>query len=230
MSRRSPWSAVLPWITCSALSLTGGLVPAGAGPLPPVPEEIPLEDLVEVVVLDREVLAIDARGGGQIVERLALSESVLWTGSRGAVGVVLTTERVLAVGLVSDRWQEARYQRAETPPDSAQLGDRIAVVVTSNRVFGFDGGSGNLVEARLGLKENVVTSSVGANTAVVVTDRRALGLSPAAGGFFPVKVRPNERIESLKAKSNVATLRTDQRLLIFRSRTGTWEERILTVR
>jgi len=162
-----------------------------------------------------------------VAERLALDETVLWSSSRGAVGVALTTDRVLAVGIESGQWQEARYQRTESAPTSAQLGDRIAVVITSQRAIGFDGGSGNLVEVRLGLKEQVVAVEVGANSAVVVTDRRALGLSPSAGGFFPVKIQLNERLESLVAKSNIATLRTDRRLLIFRSRSGSWEERNL---
>ena len=70
------------------------------------------------------------------------------------------------------------------PPPPPLLGDRVALVVTEQRVLGFDGGSRNLVERRLGPREQVLRTEVAANVAVVVTDRRALGLSPFAGGFF----------------------------------------------
>ena len=75
-------------------------------------------------------------------------------------------------------------------------------MLTDRRALGVDGGSGNLVEYRLGPKERLVVSQVGANVAVVVTDRSALGLSPLKGGFFPVKLSVAERIESITAGSN----------------------------
>jgi hypothetical protein len=66
--------------------------------------------------------------------------------------------------------------------------------------------------------------------AVVVTDRRALGLSPWVGGFFPTKVHLEERLESVDAGGNLATVTTDRRVLVFRTPTGTWEERRRTLR
>ena len=110
------------------------------------------------------------------------------------------------------------------------LGDRVGIVITNRRAIGIDGGSGNLVEHRLLPRERVVVTQVGANVAVVVTDRSALGLSPLRGGFFPVKLDVSERIESITASSNVATLTTDRRILIFRTPTGTWEERTRNLR
>ena len=188
-------------------------------------DQVPLADLLEVLLIDRNLLAIDARHGGQISERLQLDESVLWLGARGKVGVAITTRRILGVATGSGSWQEASYQQSEQPPVAPILGDRVAIVLTNRRAIGLDGGSGNLVEYRLLPKERVVVSQVGANVAVVVTDRSALGLSPQKGGFFPVKLSVAERIESITAGSNVATLTTDRRILIFRTPTGTWEER-----
>ncbi len=193
-------------------------------------DEIPLADVLEVLVLDRHLVAIDAEGGGQTAVKLRLNENVLWTGSRGKVGVGITDQRLLAVATRSAAWQEADYQLTESPPASALLGDRVALVTTARRAIGFDGGSGNLVETPLGLRETVLAKRVGENAAVVVTDRRALGLSPTAGGFFPVDLQLTEKIESVQASANFVTITSDRRVLIFRSPTGTWEERLRTLR
>jgi len=190
------------------------------------PDEVPLADVLEVLVLDRQLIALDARGGGQKELSLRLEEHVLWTGARGRVGVALTDQRVLAVAVGSAAWQQEDRQLEEALPGDALLGDRVALIVTSRRVLGFDGGSGNLVESRLGVREQVLALRVGENVAVVVTDRRALGLSPMVGGFFQAKLGSVERLESLTAAANLATLTTDQRVLIFRAPSGSWEQRL----
>jgi hypothetical protein len=204
--------------------------PAGATQGAPLRDDTPLADLLEVIVAGRELLAVDAHGGGQTAIRLRIDEKVLWTGSRGEVGVALTDQRVLAVAVQSGAWQQASYQRTEVPPKDALLGDRVAVVVTSNRVLGFNGGSRNLVEYALGTQELVLAVRAGENVAVVVTDRRALGLSPVSGGFFQAKLHLHERIEKVTARANLATVTTNRRILIFRGPTGSWEERNLGLR
>ena len=65
---------------------------------------------------------------------------------------------------------------------------------------------------------------------VVVTDRRALGLSPVSSGFFQVKLNLHEGIEKVTARANLATVTTDRRILIFRGPTGSWEERLRSLR
>lgn len=204
--------------------------PAAATEGAPLRDDTPLADLLEVIVAGRELLAVDALGGGQTVMRLRLDEEVLWTETRGEVGVALTDQRVLAVAVQSGAWQQAPYQRTEPPPKGALLGDRVAVVVTSRRVLGFDGGSRNLVEYHLGTQEVVLAARAGENVAVVVTDRRALGLSPVSGGFFQTTLHLNERIEKVTARANLATVTTNRRILIFRGPTGSWEERNVGLR
>lgn len=189
-------------------------------------DEVPLSDLLEVLLVDRDLVAISARRGGQISERLQLDESVLWLGARGKLGIAITTRRILAVSTGSGSWQETSYLRGERPPIEPTLGDRVALVLTDRRALGVDGGSGNLVEYRLGPKERLLASQVGTNVAVFATDRRALGLSALKGGFFPVKLSAAERIESITTAANLATLTTNRRMLIFRTPTGTWEERV----
>jgi hypothetical protein len=188
-------------------------------------DSVPLADVLEVMLVDRDLVAIDANSGGQRRERLLLGENVLWIDSRGAVGVVLTDQRVLAIGVGSSSWQESRYLRTESAPRDALLGDRVALVTTASRAIGFGTSSSNLIEMQLGVHEKIVARSVGANVGVVVTDRRALGLSPLVGGFFAVDLLLKEDIEAIDARAHLVTLTTDRRLLIFRSPTGSWEER-----
>lgn len=200
-------------------------LPASAQPL----DDVPLADILEVLLIDRELVAIDAQGGGQTTLSLRLAEQVAWHAARGAIGVALTDQRILAVAVGSAAWQSENRLRDEVLPERALLGDRVALLATSRRLFGFDGGSGNLVQSALGLRENLLSQRVGENVGVVVTDRRALGLSPVAGGFFPIEINLDERLESVSASANVATVTTSRRVLIFRSPSGTWEIRLRTL-
>ena len=95
------------------------------------PDEVPLADLLEVLVLDRQLVAIDARGGGQKATPLRLDERVSWTGARGKVGVALTDQRILAVAVGSATWQEADRRLAATLLSEALLGDRVHAMVAN---------------------------------------------------------------------------------------------------
>jgi hypothetical protein len=204
-----------------------GLVLAGTAD---ASEDALLAPLLDVIVLEREILAIDAEGGGETRERLEIGENVLFAKQRGKVGVAVTDRRILAVATRSGSWQEARYRRGETPPLDASLGDRVALLLTAQRAIGFDGGSGNLIEASIGPQEVATRTAVGQNVAVVVTNRRALGLSSERGGFFDTRLRVGEPVESISALAKTVTLQTDRRLLIFRGPSGSWEERRLPIR
>jgi hypothetical protein len=201
----------------------------GAGPAH-AREESPLAPQLDIVVLPREVVAIDADGAGQLGERLEIGEQVLYAKQRGRVGAVVTDRRLLAVTTRSGAWQEARYRNGEAPPADVELGDRVALVVTPLRAIGLDGKSGNLVEATLGPQEQVRATAVGQNVAVAVTDRRALGVSAARGGFFEVRLRLGEQIGTPSALADTVTIPTSKRLLLFRGPTGSWEERRLPLR
>jgi hypothetical protein len=184
---------------------------------------------LDIVILPREVVAIDAQGG-QLGERLELGERVLHAKQRGRVGVVVTDRRLLAVAARSGFWQATRHRNGEQPPADVELGDRVALVVTPLRVIGFDGKTGNLIEARLGPQERALATAVGQNVAAAVTARRALGVSAARGGFFETRLRLGEKVVSMDAQADTVTLRTDARLLVFRGGTGSWEERRLPLR
>lgn len=207
-------------VLCGALAVFGAS--SGAGQRA---DELPLTDLLEVVLVGRDLVAFDAESGGQTTERLHLGEEILWRGSRGKVGIVITNERVLAVATRSASWQEARYLQTEIPPAGALLGDRVALVLTSQRALGFDASASNLSEYRLGPGEDVVAREVGENTVVVVTDREALGLAPVGAGFITRKLQLHERVQSVRARANLATVTTNRRILVFRGTTASWGER-----
>lgn len=188
------------------------------------PDQVPLADLIEILFLDRELLAIDAAGGGQRALRLRLEEQLLWKGSQGKVGIAFTDQRILAVAVGSAAWAQENRQLHEVLPSSAWFGDRVILALTSRRLIGFTQ-AGNLIDISLGIREKVLAASVGENVAALVTDRRALGLSPTAGGFFTTPMHLEERLEAVESGANVSTVTTNRRLLIFRAPTGSWEER-----
>jgi hypothetical protein len=207
--------------TLTALLL---LVLLPAASLAQPPDEIPLEDILQVLAIDRKLIALDARSGARRVLELRLAERLVWHGSRGKVGMAFTDQRILAVAQGSAAWQQVPIHAGEVLPAAALLGDRVGLVVTSRRALGFDGGTGNVVESSLGLRERVIAQRVGANVGVVVTNRRALGVSPQAGGFFTTSMNVEERFEELSVDSNIATVITNRRLLIFRGPFGSWSE------
>lgn len=193
-------------------------------------DQFELEDILQVVVLPRQLLAINAREGGQTEVNLDLGEKVLWELSRGQIAIAVTDQRILAVSTASAAWQETRIRRTEKPPAGALLGGRVALLATRTRAIGFEGKTGNFVESGLGPREFIVRSEVGDNVGVIVTDRRALGVSAARGGFFEVKLRLGEGIQSIRALPDVVTIATAQRILIFRGPSGSWEEELLDLR
>ena len=186
--------------------------------------DAPLLDLVEVSLLGRDLVAFVA-SGGEVRERLHLGERVHWSDSRGALGVVITDQRMLAVGAGSASWQEARYERGEAPPGAAQLGERVALLTTNHRALGFNADRGALLEYRFGPRETFHASGVGEQVGVVVTNRSALGLSPLRDRFQSQDLQLHEQVELVDARSALATVRTSRRLLVFRGRTGAWSER-----
>jgi hypothetical protein len=185
----------------------------------------PLEDRLQVIAQPRSVLAIDAETGGQREEALELGERVLSQGADGRVGYAVTDRRLLAIAAGSGAFQDARFTRGEALTAPVALGDRVVLFATNRRLIGFDGGSGNLVESRLGPRERIERMAVANSVAVAATSRRALGLSPFRGGFFEVSLGLDETERSLAATGDLATLTTDRRILTFRAGTGSWEER-----
>jgi hypothetical protein len=189
------------------------------------PGETSTLDVLQIVVVDRELLAIDGESGHELGLRLELHEKVTLQRSRGRVGVVVTDRRMLAVAVSSGTWQRLRFRHGETLLEEPLLGEQVALLLTNRRAIGFDGGSRNLVESDLGPREKPLARAVGANVAIVATQRRVLGLSPFRGGFFEKPLRLQEELEDAVATGNLATLTTSRRLLTFKAGSGSWSER-----
>src|SRR5262249_36025913 len=132
--RRAP----LEWVAMSVLLRVWmlvliALVPLRAGSqMPPVDPRVPLGQLLEIAFEENSVIAFDAEGGS-IAQNLELGEQVYWHDTQGAIGIVLTDRRILAVSANSGSWQEERYRRGESAPSEALLGDRVAIIATSQR-------------------------------------------------------------------------------------------------
>jgi hypothetical protein len=185
----------------------------------------PLDDRVQWHVLARELVAVDSSGGGEHRAPLGVGERVLETWVDGEVGVAQTGRRLIAVSANTGGVHELRFRAGERVVTGPLLGDRVALVVTSERALGFDGGSGNWLEASLGPQERVVATAVANHVAALATDRRALALSPVRGGLFEVPLALQEAPVSLSASGDLATLRTRTRLLVYRASGSRWSER-----
>lgn len=226
MSRTDPRTARAVPMMLAMVSLTAMSVSL---PAPPASAQVtvgqsPLNNLIDVLVIDRELLAFDALGNKNFRARLEMDEEVIWTDSRGLVGVVITNRRAMAATTQATQWQEVRWRASETPVETVLLSDRLALLATHARVLAFDGVAGIWIESNIGPGERITALRAGQNNGVVVTNRRALAIAPDARGFFDTQLRLHEDIERVSADANLATVMTSQRILVFRSAVGSWSE------
>jgi hypothetical protein len=183
-------------------------------------EGFELEDTVSVVAIDRDLVAHGANGRTSKL-RLELGERLRWSGSRGRIGFAVSNRRVF--GFRATRgWSERALRAGEVSPDRPEIGPRLALFVTSQRAFAYDG---QWREESIGPQEVVSRSSVGSRVALVVTSRRALGVAAGGPGFVPVRLGIHERIESARTLASSAELTTSQRLLFYSGSGGGWSER-----
>lgn len=206
---------------CPALfSLT-----ASASDLPLFADSVELEDAIGLSVLDREIVAYDVAGGASPVLRLERNERVVWKGAKGRVAILLTDRRGLARSADVGGWHESRFRLAESRPEHALIGSRLALVVTSQRLLGFDGRAGLWREHPIGVSEEVRAVRTSDSAMVVVTEHRAIGFSPDSGAFFDIDLRIHEQLEAVSALASIATVTTSHRILVFQGRSGRWQER-----
>jgi hypothetical protein len=211
------WAAIAAPCVLWALALAPG---AGAQPL--FPSDVELEDVLEIEIMSRDVLAFDAMGSGSRSFRLDIGEEIVWSKAAGRIGVVATTARLMGVSADGGGWSELRYGVHETPPERILMGTRVALTVTDKRIIGFDSRVGGWLVRGIGPHETVRVVRVGAGTGVVITDRTAYGLSPDAGGFLSIPMRIHETLDSVRVSANMATVNTSKRLLVFRAPAGAW--------
>ncbi len=132
-------------------------------------DSVQLDDVIDVEILGRDIVAVDGLGSGILIERLELGESVQWTGARGRVALVLTDRRALAATPGAGNWRAVRYRLGEAQPRFPLLAERVALLVTDQRALGFSA-SGGWLARNIGPHEWVRASRIGPSTAVIVTD------------------------------------------------------------
>ena len=220
-----------------AAALLGAVAPAAArsgffdhGPILPLLDLRPIEDQLEIVIREREILAVDAWTRSVTAIDLERQEDVLWTGVRGRVALVITDRRALAAVPGAAVWAQRSFAIAESEPSRVLIGDRVALVVTDRRVLGFEGISGSWSESDLGPREKVLSAEAGTNVAVAVTRTRVLGVAAARGGLFQADLGIREDVESLRVHGSFATVTTRLRLLTFRAPDGSWQATDLSFR
>ena len=191
---------------------------------PLTPGNVVLEDTISIDVLGRYLYAFDSLSGGRNQLELDLREKVIFQGSRGRVGLVVTNRRLLAIAAGTGGWRTLSLQLAEQGHTNQWISSRLALVVTPKRIIGFDAGAAAWLEVGIGPLEAVQEARLASSTAVVLTRKNAYGMSPDAGGFFATPLLIHEEIESVTANANIGRVLTSQRLLIFKASTGTWTD------
>ena len=168
-------------------------------------------------MLDRDLVAIDAGSADAHLLALEPGERVLSHEARGKIGIAVTDRR-LAGYTAAGGWSERRLRVSEATPSRADLGEQVAVFLTSQRAIGFDG---HWREANFGLHEDALQSRVDSEAVVVVTNLRALAMTTISNGFHPIAIRAGEHVEDVYAGAASSEVRTTERILTF---AGSWSE------
>src|SRR5262245_16239188 len=120
----------------AALLLAAGPVVAGRWGGRGSRPGIEIEDRIDLIQVDRRILAIDSKTSRQREFTLDVNEQLLGLDSRGAVAVVRTSQRLLGLTTEHASFQEIRYRVGErrVPPEDVYLGDRVVAVPLDNRL------------------------------------------------------------------------------------------------
>jgi hypothetical protein len=190
----------------------------------------PVEDQIDVVAVDRRLLAVNGRTGNVIEERLERGEELIWYENRGQIGVAATTLRLLGVTARAGNWRELRYRLSENEPlpSAFYLGDRVALVPLATRLVAMGQKSSRWSELRLGPREWVEIVEADDNVGYARTSRRLIGFPSEGSGFAEVALTPGEGHESTSIEDDSVTVTTDRRVLLFRVGGGRWTELVRT--
>ena len=185
---------------------------------------VEIEDRIDVLRVDRRLLAVSADSGSVLEEKLRLDERLVLLESDGVVGVAATDKRLLGITTRSGSWQEVQLRIGESAPARIHLADRLALVVLDRRLLALTQGGGIWTELELFAGELPVQIEVASEVGICVTGRRAIAISSEGTGFVEVPLTPREEVESVSVKDQSVTLRTLYRVLVFRGGFPRWLE------
>jgi hypothetical protein len=188
---------------------------------------VEIEDRIDLIQVDRRILAIDSRSNREKEFTLDVNEQLLGLDSRGAVAVVRTNQRLLGLTTEHASWQELRYRVGErrVPPEDVYLGDRVLAVPLDNRLVALSTTSDSWQMLELGAREQMRRALADNNLVAVVTQRRAIAFSVTFPNFVEVTLTPQEEIENTSVNDSSITVVTSRRILIYRAGAGVWTDR-----
>lgn len=192
---------------------------AVAAQVPFLPDQFERVDVIGIERDRRELFAFDSLTGSRRMIRLDVGENVVFEGSRGRVGVVVTDRRVLGVA-PGTGWIEERLRLEENLGEAVLVEDRLALLVSNRRALAFS--EGRWIEESFSPQEVATSLRVGAAVGAVTTNRRALGIAPRTSGFIAEDLQVREGLESVSAEDTLATVRTERRILVFSGLRGGW--------
>ncbi len=182
-----------------------------------------IEDLIDIFESNGKITAL-MEGKRTITTNLRQKEGVIWRGSKGYLGALLTNHRFLVISTSSGAWQELPLRLDESEKAVASMSPYIALLVTGDRAVGFDAASKRFIEARFPIHDELIKAKVEDHVAVVITTSRAFGLATETSAFAHIRLRVGEAMEALKTTSSKATIRTPDRLLTFEASAAVWRE------
>jgi len=210
----------------AALPLLGGV--SGAAGTARAIDTRAIEDQVDLIQVDRKLVAVEGASGRVLEIDLERGERVLLSEQSGRVAVCVTTSRLIGYESGASRFRELRLRMPRSKEaDNARilLGDRVALVALPTRLAAL--GKSGWLDVELAPAERVELELLGeSNVAAAVTSRRAIGFARSSGGFVEIALSPREAVESSSLEANSVTLITSRRVLSFSSGAVRWFERI----
>ena len=182
-----------------------------------------IEDLIDIAESKGKIIAI-IKGQKTITFDLRPNEKVVWSGSKGYLGVFLTDQHFFVISTSLNAWQALPLRLDESGKGVASLSGYIALLVTKDRAVGFDATSNRFIETQLPLQDELVAAEVERYVAVVITSSRAFGLAAESSAFTEIFLGGGETIEKIKLTYSKATVRTSDRLLTFEASGLPWKE------
>lgn len=180
-----------------------------------------IEDLIYIAESGSKITAIIS-GVKSSTLRLKSKEKVLWSGSSGYLGAVLTDQGFYVISVSSSTWKNIRLSSNETETAIATLSPFIALLATDDRAIGYNISSNSFYETRLPLRDTRISIASDKNVAVLVMSGKIFGIKAKSSSFTEVRLKIGELVEDVHVTENKVTVRTSKRLLTFVSTGSRW--------
>jgi hypothetical protein len=182
-----------------------------------------IEDLIYIAESKSKIIAI-IEGSNKISFSLRPKEKVLWRGSKGYLGALITNHRFFVISTSSGAWKALPLKGDESEKGVASLSEYIALLVTGDRAICFNVASNQFIEIQLPIHDELLAAKVKEHVAVVVTSSRAFGLGSESLVFNEIHLSVRETLKEINITSSRATIHTSDRLLTFDATGSTWTE------